>query len=81
MYYTLEFDLSLHCANMFQDLDSKIDVLTTKFIDTDIKALEDELADRPVQTRFDKNAMKCLNKWENLVCRSLMRICELTLTC
>ncbi|KAH3960319.1 hypothetical protein HBH52_237480 [Parastagonospora nodorum] len=48
------------------NISTKIDALATAFKTTDIKAIEDELADHTVQTRFDKHAIRCLNKWENL---------------
>ncbi|KAH7083176.1 hypothetical protein BKA63DRAFT_584450 [Paraphoma chrysanthemicola] len=48
------------------DVGVKIRRLAGKFIKTDIKLLEDELADHAVQTRFDKHAIKCLEKWESL---------------
>ncbi|KAH7093109.1 hypothetical protein FB567DRAFT_609442 [Paraphoma chrysanthemicola] len=50
-----------------EDVARKIHRLADKFIETDIKSLEEELADHAVQTRFDKHAIKCLEKWESLV--------------
>jgi hypothetical protein len=47
---------------------------------TDIKLLGDELADHSVQTRFDKHAIKCLIKWEALVCSTWLRMYDLRLT-
>jgi hypothetical protein len=38
--------------------------LAAQFRNSDIKTLEDELADHSLQTRFDKHAMKCLSSWK-----------------
>jgi len=38
-----------------------------KFYKTDIKLLYDQLADPALQTRFDKEAMKKLTEWEDMV--------------
>ena len=41
--------------------------LITKFTNTDIKHLEEELADHALQNRFDTQATAKLTKWEELV--------------
>lgn len=63
-------------TNVLQKLDSKINKLITKFVKTDVKRLEDELADHALQSRFDAQANQRLTKWENLACFSLVSECS-----
>ena len=62
--------LALIFADTLQDLDTSISDLATKFMKTDVKNLEDELAHHDLQSRFDIQATAKLTKWETLV-RSL----------
>jgi hypothetical protein len=48
-------------------MDSRIKELATKFHNTDIKLLHDQLADPALQNSFDRGAMMKLSEWEGLV--------------
>ncbi|KAJ4381797.1 hypothetical protein N0V86_003162 [Didymella sp. IMI 355093] len=58
------------------DLDARISNLATKFIKTDIKHLEDELAHHDLQTRFDVQATAKLKKWEMLPAGTHKAVCN-----
>lgn len=45
--------------------------MVARFIETDIKALEEKLADHKLQKQFDVHATTKLRKWEKLVCSQL----------
>ena len=64
-------------TDTMQDLDTSISDLATKFMKTDIKNLEDELAHHELQSRFDAKATAKLHEWEKLVC-SLLQSAFLT---
>ncbi|KAJ4361430.1 hypothetical protein N0V95_001847 [Ascochyta clinopodiicola] len=59
-----------------EDLDIRINELISKFIKTDIKRLEDELADHDLQSRFDAQATLKLTRWESLNAATHKAICS-----
>ena len=61
------FNLSKSVIDWYQDLETKVNRQATKFVKTDIKRLEDELADHDLQSRFDVQATSKLTEWEKLV--------------
>lgn len=48
-------------------MQAKIAELAAKFCKTDINQLKKELSDHDLQDKFDKHAIKCLERWEQLV--------------
>lgn len=66
------YKLLLIFTDTIQDLDASIRDLATQFVKTDIKSLEDELAHRNLQSRFDTRATSQLRIWKKLV-RSLQQ--------
>jgi hypothetical protein len=50
-----------------QDLEARMKELGQKFLITDVKLLHDALSDHALQSRFDVQARKSLEKWEKLV--------------
>lgn len=63
-------NIARRIANWYQDIDTKVDKQVTKFVKTDLKRLEDELADHDLQSKFDAQATSKLTQWEKLVSRS-----------
>ncbi|KAF3034625.1 hypothetical protein E8E12_006678 [Didymella heteroderae] len=58
------------------DLDTSISDLATKFMKTDVKNLEDELAHHDLQSRFDIQATAKLTKWETLPAGTHRAVCN-----